>query len=345
MELIKNLIVLGESALKVMGTIPVLGIAILAPIVIPPIIIDGKDMQWTIFKDVVLFSEKHVSHPIEKTYFSWKKIKDITTTYISGMDESIAAFDIANEGFVFKDCFILAGPKFHGSYSLLLIFEKNVRDERIVHCPACRTTDIQGNSYPILNVRSWECENPLCPDRSKYNRGKRYAFSSVMRQKLMHDSRNIIPEKSISRWRLDCVEDCSKTEGIEMCIRHYSCTGDGVKIYSDALDPSELSSLSRNISIIPLRSTADDLFSDFFNDNFFKRYIVENKTPAVQPSDYAIIGKAKVFHGDCHFVLRSLTPNSLDAAVTSPPYYIRSGLIYTVTCTICTIYPSIFLGY
>lgn len=290
-------------------------------VVIPPIIIDGKDMQWTIFKDVVLFSEKHVSHPIEKTYFSWKKIKDITTTYISGMDESIAAFDIANEGFVFKDCFILAGPKFHGSYSLLLIFEKNVRDERIVHCPACRTTDIQGNSYPILNVRSWECENPLCPDRSKYNRGKRYAFSSVMRQKLMHDSRNIIPEKSISRWRLDCVEDCSKTEGIEMCIRHYSCTGDGVKIYSDALDPSELSSLSRNISIIPLRSTADDLFSDFFNDNFFKRYIVENKTPAVQPSDYAIIGKAKVFHGDCHFVLRSLTPNSLDAAVTSPPYY------------------------
>lgn len=38
MELIKNLIVLEESTLKVMGTIPILGIAILAPIVIPPII-------------------------------------------------------------------------------------------------------------------------------------------------------------------------------------------------------------------------------------------------------------------------------------------------------------------
>ncbi|WP_288646282.1 site-specific DNA-methyltransferase [uncultured Pediococcus sp.] len=292
-----------------------------AAVVIPPIAIDGKDLQWTIFKDVVLFSEKHISHPIEKTYFRWQKIKGITTTYISGIDESIAAFDIANEGFVFKDCFILAGPEFHGSYSLLLIFEKNVRDERIVHCPACRTVDIQGNSYPILNVRSWECENPLCPDRSKYNRGKRYTFSSVMRQKLMQDSRNIIPEESISRWHLDCVEDCSKIEGINMCIRHYSCAGDGVKIYSDTLNLFDVSSLSRSVSIVPFPSTTDDLFSEFFSNSFFKRFIVENKTPAVQSSDYAIIGKAKIFHGDCHHVLRFLAPNSLDAAVTSPPYY------------------------
>ena len=38
MGLIMNLIALGESTLKVMGTIPILGIAILAPIVISPII-------------------------------------------------------------------------------------------------------------------------------------------------------------------------------------------------------------------------------------------------------------------------------------------------------------------
>lgn len=292
-----------------------------AAVAIPSIIIKGKDIQWTIFKDVVLFAEKHVSHPIEKTYFRWQKVRAITTTYIPNMDENIASFDIANEGFVFKDCFILAESEFQRNYSLLLIFEKNVRDERIVHCPACRTSNIQGNSYPILNVRSWECENPLCPDRSKYNRGKRYAFSSVMRQKLMHDSRNIIPEESISRWHLDCVENCSKIDGIEMCIRHYSCTGDGVIVYSDALDLSELSSLSRNISVELFTSTPDDLFSDFYNDSFFKRYIIENDVPVIKPSDYATIGKAKVFHGDCHHVLRSLAPNSLDAAVTSPPYY------------------------
>lgn len=294
-------------------------------VVIPPITMDGKDIQWTIFKDVVLFSEKHISHPIEKAYFRWQKIKDITTNYISSVNERAAAFGAANEGFVFKDCFILVGSAFRGSYSLLLIFEKNVRDERMIYCPACRTTDVQGNSYPILNVRSWECKNPLCPERSKYDRGKRYAFSSVMRQALMHDSRNLIPEESIFRWHLDCVENCSKTEGIEMCIRHYSCADDGVKIYSDALKPSEINRFSRNVSIMPFPSTAEDLFSEFFNDGFFKRFIVENKTPVVQPSDSAVIGKAKVFHGDCHHVLRSLTPNSLDAAVTSPPYYNAKG--------------------
>ena len=290
-------------------------------VIIPSITLDGKDIQWTIFKDVVLFAEKHISHPIEKTYFRWKKIKDITTTYIPDLDENNASFDTANEGFVFKDCFILAGSEFKGKYSLLLIFEKNVRDERIVHCPACRTSDIQGNSYPILNVRSWECENPLCPDRSKYNRGKRYAFSSVMRQKLMYDSSNIIPEESISRWHLDCVENSSKIDGIEMCIRHYSCTGDGVRIYSDTLQLSELRNLSRNITIKPVCSTAENLFSDFSNNSFFKRYLIENDVPVAIPSDCTTIGKAKVFHGDCHHVLRSLPSNSLDAAVTSPPYY------------------------
>lgn len=288
---------------------------------IPPITLDGKDIQWTIFKDVVLFAEKHVAHPIEKTYFRWQKVRDITTTYIPGVDENGASFDIANEGFVYKDCFVLAESRFQGKYSLLLIFEKNVRDERIVYCPACRTSNIQGNSYPILNVRSWECKNPLCPDRSKYNRGKRYSFSSLMRQMLMHDSRNVIPEESISRWHLDCVEDCSKIDSIEMCLQHYSCAEDGVTIYSNVLHPSEFNGMSRNVTIIPFCSNPDELLAGFHNSIFFKRYLVKNDLAPTSLSEYATIGQAKIYHGECHHVLQSLPANSLDAAVTSPPYY------------------------
>lgn len=290
-------------------------------VIIPPILVDGADVQWTIFKDVVLYAEKHISHSIDRTYFRWKQIRDITTAYIAGLDSDAVSFELANEGFVFKDCFILAGKNFEGKYSLLLIFEKNVRDERLVHCPACRTATIQGNSYPIMNVRSWECENPLCPDRSKYNRGKRYAFSSVMRQKLMYDSRNLIPKESIARWHLDCVEDSSKIEGIQMCLRHYSCVQDGVIIYSSGLRLTDIDPLSRCITTMPFYPDTEDLISKFRRSNYFNRYIVNNNTPIDYSQEHVTIGKARVYHGDSHHILRSLPENSLDAAVTSPPYY------------------------
>lgn len=36
---------------------------------------------------------------------------------------------------------------------------KNMRDERIVPCPTCRSNNVRGNSYPVLGVKSWECNN------------------------------------------------------------------------------------------------------------------------------------------------------------------------------------------
>lgn len=290
-------------------------------VIIPPITNNLHDVQWIIFKDVVLFAEKHVLHPIDRTYFRWKKVRDTTNEYISGLNKCETSFELANEGFVFKDCFILGRKDFTGSYSLMLVFEKNVRDERLVHCPACRTSNVQGNSYPILNVRSWECENPLCPERSKYNRGKRYAFSSSMRQKLMYDNRNLIPQSSIARWHLDCVDDASIHEAIEMCLRHYSCVSDGVHIFSNTLKIEDINTFDRNIEIEKFFETSENLYSAFHNGCFFKRFILENSWPTDYISEYAEVNKARIYHGDCHNVLRSLPESSIDAAVTSPPYY------------------------
>lgn len=290
-------------------------------VIIPPITNDSKDIQWTIFKDVVLFAEKHVIHPIDRTYFRWEKVRDITSDYIQDLDKYETTFELANEGFVFKDCFVLGGKNFVGSYSLMLIFEKNVRDERPVYCPACRTSNIQGNSYPILNVRSWECENPLCPERSKYNRGKRYAFSSSMRQELMNDSRNLIPQSSIARWHLDCVDNATVYEAIEMCLRHYSCVADGVHIFSNTINEKDFIALERNIEIEDFYGISGDIYSDFYNCCFFKRFIVKNSQATNFIPEYAEVNKAKIYHGDARDVLRSFLESSIDAAVTSPPYY------------------------
>ena len=134
-------------------------------IYIPPIRSSDADYQWRLYSDCILFAEKHNKEHIYKTYFRWKKIEAQTIEYINQIVPDHAEFACAFQGFVFKDCFVI-GDK-DGTYALMLVFEKNVRDERLINCPACRTRNIQGNSYPILNVRSWECKKGFC-------RGYRY---------------------------------------------------------------------------------------------------------------------------------------------------------------------------
>ena len=286
-------------------------------VMIPEIVIGEKSYQWKLFSDVSLFAEKFLEEKIDRTYFRWKKIKEQTVAYIDAIDVDKCKFEYGNGGFVFKDCFVVQSDE-NVPYSLLLIFEKNERDERPVHCPACRSLNIQGNSYPILNVRSWECLNPLCPDRSKYNRGKRYAFMSLLRQRKMEDEENRIPQASITKWRLDCVTDATKKDSLEMIIRHYSCVNDGVVIYTQ--NEPECLELGRKIICRVFEENPSDCLAQFKRMAYFDRYLIENHR-AVKDCNRWTIGRATVINGDSFDALRKMESESIDGAVTSPPYY------------------------
>lgn len=288
---------------------------------IPDIKLDDESIQWKLYSDIVLFAEKFRKEKIDRTYFRWKKVSQITASYISGIDGDEAEWEYAFQGFVYKDCFVTNGSEGIRPYNLLLIFEKNVRDERLINCPACRSVDIQGNSYPILNVRSWECQNPLCPDRSKYNRGKRYSFMSLTRQKEMLDEENRIDKSSVAKWHLDCVSGVTSDDIFEMCLRHYSCVDDGVYVYmAEPGTRLHFIYLKRNINLKTFCEISDTLLEDFKKCAYFKRYIhVKEGLPQQFPS--VKIGKANVVNGDSLLALKSLSDNSIDGAVTSPPYY------------------------
>ena len=278
-------------------------------------IADG--VQWKLFSDIVLYAEKFAKEKLDKPYFRWTKIASQTCSYIDRIVPYNAEFEVAFQGFVFKDCYILEQKT--GKYDLLLVFEKNSRDERIVNCPACRADNVQGNSYPILNVKSWECENPLCPDRSRYNRGKRYAFMSLFRQKEMMNDENVIPDISISKWHLDCLSGVSKTEAFEMIIRHYSFVGDGVFMYTLGSNaPKEL--IRRRIEKFEYELPNLNLLSDFKQSTFFYRYIQKNNREIHQTEKWAH-NRATVVYGDAFDVIRTLDQGIIDAVVTSPPYY------------------------
>ena len=290
-------------------------------LVIPSIKLGQVDLQWKLYADLILFAEKHVYHKIDRMYFRHKKIAAATKEYIDNLDEQNAEFELAAEGFVFKDCFVVHSSK-KPDYELVLVFEKDYRDERLINCPACRSNRVQGNSYPILNVRSWECDNALCPDRSKYNRGKRYSYISYQRQEAMENEANEIDECSLAEWHLDCVRDKTISEIFDMACRFYSFVGDTVCVLSKSLKVGKTYK-GRNI-IATIDVNSKNLFEAFKKSPYFKRYDYPNNnsiTVDLSKVEYELSPINKLYWGDSRIILHALEPESITAAVTSPPYY------------------------
>lgn len=190
---------------------------------------DGRS-EWELACDISLFAEKHREGPLDKSYFRWQRVMDETCAYVPTVDSAAAHFNFVNEGFTYRDCFVITASG-HRTSSIVLVFQKNERDETPVPCPACRSDKVQGNSYPSLGVRSWECENPLCPDRSKYNRGKRYSFKGLAMQRAIDDEHNEIPVDSVRQWSRDVVDGVDEPDLVDMLVRHYSMYGDTVHTF------------------------------------------------------------------------------------------------------------------
>ncbi|MCL2075740.1 MAG: site-specific DNA-methyltransferase [Betaproteobacteria bacterium] len=291
---------------------------------IEPLVIDGRNVTWEICSDIMLFAEKHDEVMLTNTYFKTSQIKAETVSYVNGIDESNARFDLANEGFTYKDIFVCipSTGSLVGSESLLLLFQKNKRDETLIPCPACRTHNVQGNSYPSLGVRSWECRNILCPDRSKYNRGKRYSFKSLLMQEAIDEIESQISPESIRRWSRDIQIGRTADDAVEMLIRHYSLHGDGVYLFG-INDPND--SLGRRIvRHEDIMTTEENLASCFFDSHWFKRYAFSSDVGGRENAssiNQCCIGSLTMVHGDSCTVLEGFPDNYFDGAVTSPPYF------------------------
>lgn len=289
-------------------------------IILDPFCVDGRDVRWELTADVMLFAEKHREVSLDKGYFRPDKIRDATAAYIPTLDAEAARFDLANEGFTYRDCFVLASTD-NAVERLLLIFQKNERDETPIACPTCRSSDVQGNSYPSLGVRSWECNNLLCPDRSKYNRGKRYSFRSLVMQQATDDDENRIPVESVRRWSRDVVLGVSVDEILDMLLRHYSMHGDTVHLdnWCRSVEGARLGRAIRSIPAVKITSTPK---ARFWDGPFFHRYVCPTPIAATKrPTHNMGSDNFAVLNGDAEEVLRSVPSGGFDGAVTSPPYY------------------------
>lgn len=290
-----------------------------------PMPIGGRSVQWELASDIMLFAEKHDEVELRKMYFRRKRVEQETTAAIPGVNTEAAKFHLANEGFTYRDTFVCAPHKSAplGQESLLVLLQKNQRDETLIPCPACRSHKVQGNSYPSLGVRSWECKNPLCPDRSKYNRGKRYSFRALLMQEAINDENNEVPVESVRGWARDVQVGRDFPTSLDMLIRHYSLFGDTVHVYGH---DDDIENHGRDVIREPLvtsRAVSNRAASDdFWSSAWFARYAVEpNENRAPDDAESIHAGRLHLVRGDARRALRAFPDGYFDAAVTSPPYY------------------------
>ena len=291
---------------------------------------DGNYAQrkWRLFSDVILFAEKHREIRPEQGYFRSAVILEATKDHLGpALNEDEAAFDVANEGFSFKDCYVLSHDKEEGTteapYDLLLLFEKNERDETPIPCPACRSTMVSGNSYPSLGVRSWECRNPICPERSAYDRGNRYSLCSIMRQEAIASEFDQIPREVRRRWRQDVVYGATDEEVVDMLIRHYSLHKDEVVLIGTALQSASYAGRSVRCERFENWRAKKGIRETFFGGVFFKRFALERPAEVVDRPEQqeTLLSGIRLICGDCESGLNAMKAEVFDGAVTSPPYY------------------------
>lgn len=285
-------------------------------------------LKWELYSDIVLYAEKFIEEELSIGYFHPKKIEEQTLKYIPSLKVKNAEFKIANGGFTYKDCFILTDSDFRDlktheasdNYGMLLLFEKNHRDETLIPCPACRSKNVRGNSYPVIGVKSWECNNLLCPDKSKFDRGKRYSLASLIKQEAIFYEANEIKNGTIKKWQLDLLSKPTKDEIIEFLVKHYSLVNDTIEIVDYAPKLKNLE--KRNFVFIPFRHVKDGALQRFYESSFFKRFEVVNEIKSdVTIDNISPFENHLVYNGDSRLVMNELKSNSISHAVTSPPYY------------------------
>ena len=277
------------------------------------------DLGWRAAGIITLFAEKFQLARISNGFFRPGEIEAATRRHVPISNIATPDFPTANLGFHYKDTFVFGDADVS---TLLLVFQKNVADETVIPCPTCRSSQVHGNSYSSLGVKSWECGNLLCPDRSKFNRGKRYSFLQLLKQAAIENDENLIPVRSVRVWSRD-VQPLSMVAGIStFLLRHYSLAGDGV-VFVNA-DAEE--TLSRKIDVVDENSylqqcTPPELLTSFRKLPLFQRFVQLDVRASRSSTNAVTIGLTTAINEDSTLALRGIPADTFDGAVTSPPYY------------------------
>ena len=90
-------------------------------------------------------------------------------------------------------------------YEHIFVFYKHRLDKTPYPCPVCGCLKVNGNAYSAVGIKSWECKNFDCFERSAANRGKRFSARTQLMTGLQQ-AENLVCEDLLRKWRRDVVK-------------------------------------------------------------------------------------------------------------------------------------------
>ncbi|MBR2741525.1 site-specific DNA-methyltransferase [Candidatus Saccharibacteria bacterium] len=229
---------------------------------------------------------------------------------------SLAAnfYDSISTGFKYEDCYIS-----DNQYTKILIYKKIQLDQSHIPCPSCNTIIQSGNSYPEMFLRSWECKNPSCPDRSKSGRGKRFDEYGTYRYfKLVEkNENNLVSPTLYQNFHRDIFS--AKNEWMGFLIKEYTFSKENIFLYNcTAKKLYHRKIVSPKLKKMTAPNNAVAGYDDLPIVKFY-REVLKNKS--FKTGKQKIKSDLEVINADSSEYLQSLAPGQIGTAITSPPYY------------------------
>lgn len=279
------------------------------------------DQTWKILYKLGIYCENFVKYndrfrPFKQKESVEKLVQFLNDRFPDNNNNTLASdfYSYISTGFKFEDCFIS-----NSQDTIVLSYKKIALDDSPVPCPSCMTTIQQGNSFPEMFLRSYECKNPKCPDRSKSGRGKRFDEFGVYRYfKLIENEEcNQISYDLYEKWRRDIFADDNNL--YEMLLKYYTWGGETICIYpncpkAEMYNRNLLSWNGENKSTVNFYKDYESLPIVVLMNSIIK---LLNR----QTGNRLLSTQLHVFNEDSSKGIRDLQAEQVCCAITSPPYY------------------------
>lgn len=287
------------------------------------IFFNNKNITWDLLSNIAIYMENFKEFKGKFSAFKReKKIEEMTnflqnnSMLVDSEYKEIASnfYASISTGFVFSDLLISDNEKIK-----ILIMRKIELDETPILCPSCMTATGRGNSYPLMFQKSWECQNPSCPERSKSGRGKRYDEYGVYRYfKLVEDNdNNKISNEMYKDWHRDIFD--SNLDYYSMLILYYSWNNEMIEIINDAYS-NEYKSRKINYIKIDKIDIKDNLKLEKL-----KIYKLFDSISKLYKKDYNkesfTTNNILIFNENSTSGIEKKSEIKIGSAITSPPYY------------------------
>lgn len=286
------------------------------------LVINEIDITWDLLSDIAIYMENFIDFTGEfKAFNKTKKVNELNdflknNKYIEDKNYNEIVEDYYKQistGFVFNDLLISENEKIK-----ILIMKKIKLDNTPILCPSCLETTSRGNSYPMMFQKSWECQNPKCPERSKSGRGKRYDEYGVFRYyKLVeNNANNRINREMYMDWHRDIFN--SELDIYQMLLMYYTWNNEKIYIIND--DYAEKYK-TRKVEKIDYKNIKLEQNISIKNLNIYKLLSKINDNFKKHKKEKIINKNIIILNEDSTTGIQKIKNIKLGGAITSPPYY------------------------